>query len=198
VTPGGLIAFEGLDQSGKQTQAERLVESLRTAGVEVRFLSFPDYGTAIGAEIGRALRGERDYEPDTLQLLYVANRYEYRPIIERTLADGGVVVCDRYLASSIAYGEAQGLDAVWLADIQRYLPQPTLTILLDIAPETSRERKQQARDRYEQDLALLARVRASYLRQADNTRWVRLDGAADRHAVTADVLSLVRSQLARP
>ena len=197
MTRGGLIAFEGLDQSGKQTQAERLVEALRGAGIEVRFLSFPDYGTAIGAEIGRALRGERDYAPDTLQLLYVANRYEYRPLIERTLVEGGVVICDRYLASSIAYGEAQGLDAAWLADIQRHLPQPTLTLLLDIAPATSLERKQQARDRYEQDLALLARVRASYLRQAGAAAWARLDGSADRDEVTARVLSLVRSSLAR-
>lgn len=196
MTRGGLIAFEGLDQSGKQTQAERLVETLRSAGIEVRVLSFPDYGTAIGAEIGRALRGERDYAPDTLQLLYVANRYEYRPLIQRTLMEGGVVVCDRYLASSIAYGEAQGLDAAWLADVQRHLPQPTLTILLDIAPATSLERKQQARDRYEQDLALLARVRASYLRQAEAAAWVRLDGSADRDEVTALVLSRVRSQLA--
>jgi dTMP kinase len=194
----GLIAFEGLDQSGKQTQAERLVSTLQAAGTTVQFLSFPDYQTAIGAEIGRALRGERDYEPDALQLLYVANRYEYRPSIERTLATGGVVVCDRYLASSVAYGEAQGLDAAWLMDIQRFLPQPSLTILLDIAPDVSLQRKQRARDRYEQDLALLARVRDSYLRQSNAADWVRLDGAGDRDEVTARVLSLVRSRLGRP
>jgi dTMP kinase len=198
VRAGDLIAFEGLDQSGKQTQAERLAAALLAAGTSVQFLSFPDYQTAIGGEIGRALGGERDYTPDTLQLLYVANRYEYRPVIERTLSAGGVVVCDRYLASSIAYGEAQGLDGAWLAEIQRYLPQPSLTILLDIAPDVSLQRKQRARDRYEQDLALLERVRASYLRQADAATWVRLDGAADRDAVSARVLSLVRSRLERP
>ena len=49
-----------------------------------------------------------------MQLLYIANRYEYRPQIEQWLASGAVVVCDRYLASSIAYGEAQGLDSAWL------------------------------------------------------------------------------------
>ena len=194
----GLIAFEGLDQSGKQTQAERLVAALRAGGADVQFLSFPDYQTPIGAEIGRALRGERAYTPDTLQLLYVANRYEYRPLIERTLAAGGIVVCDRYLASSIAYGEAQGLDGAWLADIQRYLPHPLLTILLDIPPDVSLQRKQRARDRYEQDLALLGRVRASYLRQSEGAEWVRLDGAADRDEVSGRVLSLVRSRLGRP
>ena len=77
-------------------------------------LSFPDYETAIGAEIGRALHGERDYAADVMQLLYIANRYEYRPQIELWLEQGLIVICDRYLASSIAYGEAQGLDPEWL------------------------------------------------------------------------------------
>src|SRR5688572_885552 len=132
---GHLISFEGLDQSGKQTQAERLVAALGSRGFAVRFLSFPDYETAIGAEIGRALQGEREYAPDVMQLLYIANRYEYRPSIETWMTAGDVVVCDRYLASSIAYGEAQGLDARWLSIIQTHLPQPSLTLLLDIPPE---------------------------------------------------------------
>ena len=103
---GLLIAFEGLDQSGKQTQAELLRDRLGAAGRTVQLVSFPDYHTAIGEEIGRALRGEREYGPDVMQLLYVANRTEWKPRIEAALAAGTVVVCDRYLASSVAYGEA--------------------------------------------------------------------------------------------
>ena len=191
-----LISFEGLDQSGKQTQAERLVEALRSKGHDVHFLSFPDYTTAIGSEIARALQGERDYAADALQLLYVAYRYEHRPRIERWLSAGGVVVCDRYLASSVAYGEAQALDPDWLLSIQSHLPQPALTLLLDIPPEASMQRKQRHRDRYEQDLALLARVRDSYIRQSSAAHWVRLDGARDKDAVTSDVINVVRSRLA--
>ena len=123
MTAGHLIAFEGLDQSGKQTQAERLAARLRERGRTVHILSFPDYETHIGREIGRALHGERDYAADVMQLLYVANRYEHRPMIESWMGAGGVVICDRYLASSIAYGEAQGLDPAWLATIQAHLPR---------------------------------------------------------------------------
>ena len=72
---GALIAFEGLDQSGKQTQAESLRDAALRQRRECLLLSFPDYGTAIGAEISRALHGERDYGAETMQLLYVANRY---------------------------------------------------------------------------------------------------------------------------
>ena len=192
---GLLVVFEGLDQSGKQTQAERLRDGLVAAGRTVRLLSFPSYETHIGTEIGRALKGERDYAADTMQLLYVANRFEWKPEIERELVQGTVVVCDRYLASSIAYGEAFGLDAPWLAEIQRYLPQPDLTVLLDIDPQVSASRKTVDRDKFERDLALLARVRASYLRQASAPRWLRLDAGRDRDTVAAEVYAAVEPLL---
>ena len=52
----------------------------------------------------------------------IANRYEWKPAISAALARGEVVIADRYLASSVAYGEAQGLDPAWLLEAQRYLP----------------------------------------------------------------------------
>jgi dTMP kinase len=195
VTQGLLIAFEGLDQSGKQTQTELLRDRLIAAGRSVYVLSFPDYGTPIGEEIERALRGARNYAPDVMQLLYVANRYEWRTEIERRRNDGEILICDRYLASSVAYGEAQGLDPAWLLEIQRHLPQPDLTFLLDIAPEVSATRKTVDRDRYERDLALLGRVRNSYLRLAEKDGWTRLSADRDRTLVAADVWTAVKPRL---
>ena len=192
---GLLIAFEGLDQSGKQTQAERLRDRVVAAGRLVRLLSFPAYDTSIGTEIGRALQGDRDYGPEVMQLLYVANRYELKPQIEFELNRGTVLICDRYLASSVAYGEAQGLDAAWLMDIQKYLPQPDVTFLLYINPEVSASRKTADRDKYERDLALLGRVRDSYTRQASAGGWAALDANRDREAVAADVWNVVRARL---
>jgi dTMP kinase len=207
VTHGLLIAFEGLDQSGKQTQAELLRDRLIAAGRAVRLLSFPDYGTPIGEEIERALRGARNYAADVMQLLYVANRYEWRTEIERRCSDGEILICDRYLASSVAYGEAQGLDPAWLLEIQRHLPQPDITFLLDIAPEVSARRKASDRDKYERDLALLARVRASYLQQAAShlrpsgyggqAGWLRLDAERDKDVVAGDVYRAVSARLGR-
>jgi dTMP kinase len=195
---GLLIAFEGLDQSGKQTQAERLKAQVEARGRTAVLLDFPSYETHIGQEIHEALHGARDYGADVMQLLYVANRYERKPLIEQMLADGTVIICDRYLASSIAYGEAQGVDGAWLREIQRYLPPPDLTILLDIAPETAAGRKTANRDKYERDLALLSRVRESYRRQATAGGWLRLDGERPKDAVAADVLTAVAPRLARP
>ena len=192
---GVLIAFEGLDQSGKETQAQLLRDRLRQDGNKSRVVSFPDYGTSIGEEIARALQGERDYPSDVMQLLYVANRYERRSDLERWLTGGLVIICDRYVASSIAYGTAQDLDPAWLTDIQRFLPQPNLTVLLDIMPETAARRKAVGRDRYERDLALLDRVRKSYLEQLQET-WVRVDGEQSKEDVAEEVFSSVALQLA--
>jgi dTMP kinase len=193
---GLLIAFEGLDQSGKQTQAELLRDRLTDSGRRVQLLSFPDYATAIGQEIRLALQGSREYGADVMQLLYIANRYEWKGRIVQERERGTILVCDRYLASSVAYGEAQGLDGEWLQQIQRFLPQPDITFLLDIAPEVSARRKTADRDKYERDLAMLARVRASYLRQAESG-WVRLDADRDRDTVSSDVHTVVADRLAR-
>lgn len=184
--PGLLIAFEGLDQSGKETQAARLRARFAAAGRTVRALSFPDYDTPIGKEIRAALNGEREFAPDTLQLLYIANRHEYRASIESWLAAGDVIVCDRYRASSIAYGDAQGLDAAWLRDVQRHLPEPAIVFLLDIAPEEAVRRKAQGRDKFERDLPLLARVRESYRRQAADG-WEVVDGTRSKDDIETDI-----------
>src|SRR3954468_7969512 len=184
---GVLIAFVGLDQSGKQTQAERLRDRLKEDGRKARLVSFPDYGTSIGEEIARALANERDYGPDVMQLLYVANRYEKKPDLERWLEGGLILVSDRYTASSVAYGEALGLDPAWLTDMQKFLPPASLTIMLDIAPDTAVKRKSVDRDRYERDLALQARVRESYRRQAETFGWTVLDGERSKDVIAADV-----------
>ena len=191
---GHVIAFEGLDQSGKQTQAELLRDRLKQDGHKSRLVSFPDYATSIGEEIARALQGEREYGPDVMQLLYVANRYERKADLLRWLEGGLILVCDRYTASSVAYGEAQGLDASWLIEIQKFLPAASLTILLDIAPETAAKRKAVDRDRYERDLAMLGRVRESYQHQASDG-WIVLDGERSKDEIAEDVIAAVRAKI---
>ena len=187
---GRFIVFEGLDQSGKQTQAERLRDRLRADGYRARLLSFPDYGTSIGEEIARALQGERDYGADVMQLLYVANRYERKDEILAWLQGGVTLICDRYVSSSLAYGEAHGLDPAWLIEIQKFLPAPDLTVLLDINPETAAHRKLTERDKYERDLTLLSNVRESYQRQVTDS-WIKIDGERLVDEVTEDIYAAV-------
>jgi dTMP kinase len=193
-----LIAFEGLDQSGKETQARSLRRRLERTGHRVHALSFPEYDTPIGTEIAKALHGEREFGPEVMQLLYVANRMEFRPRLNAWLGQRDVVICDRYRASSVAYGEAQGLDPLWLTDIQRYLPEADVTVLLDIAPNTAAARKATGRDRYERDLALLGRVRDSYRRQAGHAGWTLIDGDQAKDQVAEAVAQAVLPRLEPP
>ena len=190
-----LIALEGLDQAGKETQGQLLRDALRAEGRRARLVSFPDYGTSIGEEIARALQGERDYGPDVMQLLYVANRHERKPDLVRWLEAGLVVVCDRYVASSVAYGEAQDLDTAWLSRMQEFLPAPDLTLLLDIPPEVAATRKAVGLDRYERDVALLTRVRTCYLRLAEQEGWIRVDGSRAKAEVAAEIWAALEERL---
>ena len=197
---GMLIAFEGLDQSGKQTQARAAARSPqgRTAA-RSRLVSFPDYGTSIGEEIARALQGEREYGPDVMQLLYVANRYERKPDLQRWLDGGLVLVCDRYLASSIAYGEAQGLDPAWLADDAAV---PAAAGADDPARHRPGDRRRGARPSTAIATSAISRCRRASARAISARPRGRagcaLDGERPKDEVAADVLNAVASRLAPP
>jgi dTMP kinase len=190
---GRLIAVEGIDQAGKQTVCERLAARLRAEGVPVELAGFPDYATPLGREIAAFLAGEREYPAEARQLLYAANRWERAADLRAWLAVGRAVVVDRYVASGIAYGTAQGLDPAWMRAVERGLPAADLTLLLDITPEVSVARKTSARDAYEAKTELLARARAAYLELARDPGWRVVDASGDKDAVWSAVLKAIEA-----
>ena len=194
---GTLVAVEGIDQAGKQTVCEWLVGQLRAHGVPTEMTGFPDYATPLGREITAFLHGGRQYPAEARQLLYAANRWERAAEMGAWLAEGRAIVVDRYIASGVAYGAAQGLDMEWMLAVERGLPPAGLTILLDITPEVSLARKSSARDAYEARLDLLAHAREAYLILARDPSWVVVDAAADRDTVRARVLAALQQRLDR-
>ena len=190
---GRLIVVEGIDQAGKQTVCERLVERLRADGVPAELTGFPDYAPPPGREVAAFLAGERDFPPQARQLLYAANRWERAGEIRAWLAAGRAVVVDRYVASGIAYGTAQGLDPDWMRAVERGLPAPDLTLLLDITPEVSVARKRTSRDAYEGRTDLLIRARDAYLELARAPDWRTVDATGDRESVWSAVLQAVEA-----
>jgi dTMP kinase len=192
---GTLIAVEGIDQAGKQTVCEWLVGQLRAAGVTAEQTGFPDYATPLGGEITAFLSGERAYPAEARQLLYTANRWERAAELRGWLAEGRAIVVDRYIASGVAYGAAQGLDMDWMLAVERGLPPADLTILLDITPEVSLARKTTARDAYEARTDLLARARDAYHTLARQPGWLVVDAAADRDTVRDRVLAALQRHL---
>lgn len=152
--PGILISFDGLDSSGKATQANKLAERLTKLGREVRQLRTPDYSTPSGQELKLRLQHKLGNWQETSWQdklgYFAANRAEHREEVIQTLADGQVVIYDRYVPSSLAFitveagVDASGREEVYQAVIaQEYkankMPQENASVFLDVPPCASAE-----------------------------------------------------------
>ncbi|KAL1699579.1 P-loop containing nucleoside triphosphate hydrolase protein [Schizophyllum commune] len=104
---GAFIVIEGLDRSGKSTQAARLKERLASDGTKVELMKFPDRTTAIGKMIDAYLRTNIEMDDHVVHLLYSANRWELASRISTLLAEGTTIICDRYAFSGIAFSASK-------------------------------------------------------------------------------------------
>ncbi|MEU1453160.1 dTMP kinase [Streptomyces avermitilis] len=190
---GFFIALEGGDGAGKSTQAEALAEWIRAKGHEVVVTREPG-ATPVGKRLRSILLdvSSAGLSHRAEALLYAADRAEHvdtvvRPALER----GAVVISDRYIDSSVAYqGAGRDLSPTEIARISRWATNglvPHLTVLLDVAPETARERFTEAPDRLESEPAEFhARVRSGFLTlaAADPGRYLIVDAGQEPEAVT--------------
>jgi dTMP kinase len=213
-TPRGLfITFEGTEGSGKSTQISLLAERLRAAGRTVRTLREPG-GTPIGEEIRHTLKHSKDnaaMTPEAELLLMNASRAQLvREVIRPALAAGEIVLSDRFYDSTTVYqGYGRQLDLAMvraIIDVAVGETRPDLTLLLEVSPELSEERRlaRQAtlpfvRDRMEEaDRGFFERVAEGYraLAQAEPGRIRPLDAAGGVAEVEAAIWSLVAPLLA--
>ncbi|MER7838339.1 dTMP kinase [Streptomyces sp. NPDC096040] len=197
---GFFIALEGGDGAGKSTQAEALAEWIRAKGHEVVLTREPG-ATPVGKRLRSILLdvSSAGLSHRAEALLYAADRAEHvdtvvRPALER----GAVVISDRYIDSSVAYqGAGRDLSPTEVARINRWATAglvPHLTVLLDVEPETARERFTEAPDRLESEPAEFhARVRAGFLTLAasDPGRYLVVDAGQEPEAVT----TVIRARL---
>lgn len=154
---GAFIVMEGLDRSGKSTQASLLHNRLQDpqdAGAttpKAVLLKFPDRTTAIGKMIEAYLNSESDLDDRAIHLLFSANRWELASTITAHLAQGTTVLADRYSFSGIAYSVRKGLPYEWCRAPEIGLPAPDLTLFLDISPEVAATRGGYGQERYEKE-----------------------------------------------
>ncbi|MDY6766542.1 MAG: dTMP kinase [Candidatus Nanohaloarchaea archaeon] len=184
---GLLIVIEGLDASGKRTQAERLVRRLDSEGENAEYIEFPTYDrTRIGSLIEQYLAGDYNAPPEVAALLYAADRYQMADEIRTVRGRGGVVVADRYSQSNYAFQAAAADDTeamlAWMQDVERRLPQPDLVILLDIPPAKARQLLEEdgvAPDVLEEDTAFQQAVAEQYQELAAEDTWTVIDVVED-------------------
>jgi dTMP kinase len=206
VSRGTLITIEGLDGAGKSTLAEALAGELATRGRRVELLREPG-----GVEVSERIRAlvkdpALSVSPRAEALLYAAARAQL--VDERLaplLAEGTIVVLDRYVDSSLAYqGAARGLGVEQIREINRFATgdlAPDRTLLLGISPQAGRARQAErgeAPDRLEgEDAEFFARVAGAYdeLAAADSERIRVLDATSPPERVLADALAAVEDLL---
>lgn len=197
--PGVLITFEGVEGAGKTTQLVRLQRFLRAHGCRVERTAEPD-GTALGRVI-RRLFERRDLTPEPLVevFLFVAARRQH--VTERIrpwLAQGRLVLCDRYTDATVAYqGHGRGVDPELIRELNLRATGgilPDLTLLFDLDPGRGLERIGRRRDLFErQALAFHRRVRRGYLEilRAEPKRVRLIDATGPPAAVAARVRAVV-------
>jgi len=216
-----LIAIEGIDGSGKGTQAARLHTYLQSIGRRSALLSFPRYQqTSFGEKVGDFLNGRfgslDSVHPLLVSLLFAGDRFESRELIHQAMAENEVVICDRYVASNVAHQGAkvvaeERLELIrWIQNLEYsiyQLPKAHLTLFLDlpvekaqelIAAKSRRNYTDRAADLQEADADYLRRVREVYIELSNGPQWTRIACMNDGQVrtveqIASDIASVVQS-----
>jgi dTMP kinase len=191
VTKNGVfIVIEGLDGSGKTTQANLLATELAKTR-KVWLTAEPSQG-----KIGRFIRQYCLYEDKRLPteaeaLLFAADRIEHlRAEIKPALDEGKIVICDRYTYSSLAYQGSGGLSVDWIKTINARALQPDFAIFIDVSPEKVIERLQRKKSVME-TLETQQKVREVYLRYVEKGELISIDGDKPEEVVAATLIAKI-------
>lgn len=198
---GRLIVLEGIDGSGKGTQLALLAEQLKASGHTVWLTREPSDG-AIGRLIREGLAGSADFDEATMALLFAADRLVHIEEIKRHLAADEIVLCDRYVLSSLAYN-SQTLTLEWILSINEQADKrlhPDLTLYFDLNEQIAMSRidaRGDVHERYETHRQLY-RVREMYrmlaeIRLADNV--VTIDAKETPEVIAESVWQTVKEIL---
>jgi dTMP kinase len=193
MSKGLFISFEGIDSSGKKTQASLLAQYLKKRGFDVVELSFPAYHTVFGSHVASFLRGEygkkEEIPTEVAALLFAIDRYQFKDDIIKWLNEGKIIICNRYTQSAMAFEGTLNRDKEefiqWIEKVESRLPQPDVIFLLDMPTRISRNLlenregkdylKGKDKDLFEEDLKFQEAVRQTYLDLSKRRKWVVIE-----------------------
>ncbi|MCX6644179.1 MAG: dTMP kinase [Candidatus Bathyarchaeota archaeon] len=191
---GVFICIEGLDGSGKTTQAVLLTERLHKSHNAI-YTAEPSHGKT-GTFIRECCLYEEKRLPTAAEaLLFAADRIEHvENEIKPALAEGKLVICDRYIYSSLAYQGSAGLSLDWIKTINSHALQPDFGIFIDVSPERVLERLQRKKSVME-TLETQQKVREIYLKFVEKGELIKIDGGKPKDVVADALYSKVLSLL---
>jgi dTMP kinase len=190
------ISLEGIDGSGKTTQAYLLLNWLRSEGYRAKYTAEPTYGR-VGSVIRLHVYRIRNTPTEYEALLFAADRVEhYLKFIKPLLERGWIVLSDRYIHSSIAYQGAVLRDSKWVREINKFSPPPDLAILIDVPVGKALKRIKRRKVKFEKR-EVLAKVRKEYKRLVDCGEMRHVDGSKSIEQVSADIRRIVVEFLRR-
>lgn len=191
---GVFIVIEGLDGSGKTTQARLLAKKL-SKKYNIFLTTEPSRGK-IGSYIREYYLYEKQRLPtDVEALLFAADRLEHvKKEVVPALDEGKLVICDRYLHSSLAYQGSSGLSIDWIRGINSKALQPDIGIFIDLAPEVVLKRLNRKKSVME-TLETQQKVREIYLKFVENGELVRIDGDKPKEDVATNLYSKVTEMI---
>lgn len=185
---GCLIVLEGLDRCGKTTQCDRLVSFLERKGLPVEAWRFPDRNTDIGRMISSYLTNKSQLDDKTIHLLFSANRWEKRALMESKLRNGITLVVDRYSYSGVSFSAAKGINVKWCKAPEKGLIAPDLVVYFDILPEEAARRGNYGIERYEQ-LEFQKKV-AHYYQILKDVTWKVVDASLSPELIENQIQAL--------
>ncbi|XP_011312590.1 thymidylate kinase [Fopius arisanus] len=198
---GALLVLEGCDRAGKSTQVKKLVQALNDLGITTEERKFPDRSTTIGKVIDEFLTNKKDLPPETMHLLFSANRWECVGYLRKALENGTTLVVDRYAASGAAYAAVSTKRSLsWCMHPDRGLPAPDFVGFLAIDDEVLTTRGGWANERFEKQ-EFQRKVADNFLKLKDDT-WRIIQGnqeVEDVHKVLLDeALKIIKNVKDQP
>jgi len=187
---GIFIVIEGLDGSGKTTQAGLLAKKL-SKKYNVLLTAEPSRGK-IGTFIRQGcLYEEKRLPTEAEALLFAADRIEHmQKEVKPALDEGKLVICDRYIFSSLAYQGSAGLSLDWIETINARALQPDFSVFIDVDPECVLERLKRKKSVME-TIETQRKVREVYLKFVEKSELIRVDGDKPKEAVADELYAVV-------